>query len=286
MRILIFLLLSIFLKSQTYNLKLYNVEKKTLTIQQVKDIEIKIVKGEKKIEFFENKKIKSYSTWKKTINEKLKIIDSLRSIDKTFDIGLIDLSLIYPISDFDNFYVYFADKQVLINNKNKIYSFDSALNSLYGSVENIIEEQKKYSYNNNINYEEAKSFAYNDYKLYEEYFPKDSIRILNLFIKDLSSVIPLNDYQKELIYKNDYSNKIKYPIISTKDKFSIYLFDKDVTYFLLSIINDKDVYNYIVESIFRNDYRIRVKDFLYKNYLKTYPNENNFSNFFKEKILK
>ena len=271
---------------QVYDMGLYKVNKDSLYIYKEDDTFIRLTKEKQLVQKFKNNHIQSYSNWKKTINKKIKIIDSIKvKYSKNIKIGLIDLSLVYPISDFDDYFIYLPEKELLINNQNKSYSLFDALSYKYGSVENLREEINKNNNSlSNITYDNAFFFLKNDYVQYQKLYPEDSVKILDLFIKNISATIPLNNFQKEIILKNKWEDKKRFPESKTIDNYHIYLFRSDITSFLASILNDHDLIKYIEYSIGQNILRRKYNDFLYKDYLANKIDGETFDDYLKKVI--
>ena len=266
--LLLFINLALF-NGQVYDMGLYKINKDSLHIYKEDDTFIRITKEKDLVQKFKNNHIQSYSTWKKTVDKKIKIIDSIKvKYSKNIKIGLIDLSLIYPISNFDDYFIYLPEKKILINNQNKSYSLFDALSYKYGSVENLNEEISK---NNNslanINHDDALLFLKNDYVQYQKLYPEDSIKILDLFIKNISEVIPVNNFQKEILLKNNWKDKKQFPEEKMRDMYHIYLFKSDVTNFLASILEDHSLFKYMEYNFRQNLLRRKYDDFFYRDYL-------------------
>ncbi|WP_449400662.1 hypothetical protein [Chryseobacterium wanjuense] len=197
---------------------------------------IRVSKEKKLVQFIKDNKVQSYSTSKKTINDKIKVIDSISLKDKEAEMALIDLSLIFPISDFDKYFIFLPRKKILLDNKNIRYSLAEALSEMYGSTANLKEEISKYKVLESKNIlKEGKEFLSSDYINYQMLFPNDSIKTVDLFLSDLSKITQINKYQRKLILTNDWKDKKQFPQVISKDKYHIYLYNVDITNFLLSI---------------------------------------------------
>ncbi|WP_123947408.1 hypothetical protein [Chryseobacterium pennae] len=241
---------------------------------------IRISKEKKLLQYIKDNKVKSYSTSKRTINDKIKIIDSIRLKDQGADIALIDLSLIYPISDFDKYFIFLPKKNILLDNKNIRYSLVDALSAMYGSIDNLNEEISKYKVVESKDiFNEAKEFLRSDYITYQVLSPQDSIKTADMFLEDLSKAIHVNKFQRALILTNDWKDIKQFPQVISRDKYHIYLYNIDITNFLLSIFTDEQIFKYINYTIPYDIKREMYRDYFYECYLKENKDGKKFNDY-------
>lgn len=264
-----------------YTSDLYSLNRDSPLAPVKKNTVISLKKEDKKyiVEFTRENKTSGISSWKKTVQSKLAILDSLKRGKYSKEIGFIDLS-IYPVSDFDDFFIYLPKDQTLINNHNQSLSLSDAISHRYGSMDNLKEEISKEKMD--YSFEEALNFLKNDGVTYQKLFPEDSSGIKNIFIRDLEKVIPVNAFQKERIMSFSFADKPeKEPV---RDRYHVYIGSRDATDFLMALFIDQDIYKYIEYSLKNGIIRRKVNDYLYTIYTKENVPEQSYEDFLKNKI--
>ena len=179
----------------------------------------------------------------------------------------ITQSMLEKISTFckkENSFIYFDNDQVLldytkvsvfnlnegvyINSDLKIFkNIQDFLSYRYGSMEKYFEisklKKEKLKFNSKP-VDEIKNLAKNNYLVWQELFPNDTTKIVDLFVKDVDYCIELNDSEKRLL-KQEIMYRISYTDANDANGIGIPMFKEDITLFVRRALPKRKFYKYL-----------------------------------------
>ncbi|MBK8808957.1 MAG: hypothetical protein IPO21_20930 [Bacteroidales bacterium] len=158
---------------------------------------------------------------------------------------------------------------------NQLYDFHSIIKYKYGSVEKLIEKYKKEQYkdsliiNNLTCLDDAKNIIRKCPITYYEYYPTDTLTVLNMFLNQMNDLITIQPSQLKLLRKLLIEKITSYRFVDDCSFKKVRFLDREIDYVVSSVLTDSQYVTYIKKL---NDFitlRSESKQFISKSVLQT-----------------